>query len=174
MSDTKVKEVEVPSESSDSGKDKDADTDKQPVASFISETCATGTEEGQGEGKSTNAIQDMGPIIDPKEQLLERMCMTKKKTRRTVPVLKVLTSRNKNFSPCQSQLSTPATDFTPFHSPADPLKLNSEGPNWHLFNKKVADSLDKLAQLTIQDENSCSLGKECSKKLEPSADNNST
>lgn len=114
--------------------------------------------------QSQVSVHGISPLVAPKSQAYQREKVEKKK--RATPALKVLTSRNKSFLPCQSQLSTPATDITPFHSPADPLKLNSDGPNWHLFNKKVADSLDKLSQLTIQDDKSCSISKDCSPKLE--------
>ena len=83
----------------------------------------------------------------------------KKKSKRVTPALKVLTARNKTLA-CQSQLNTPANDFTPFHSPADPLKLNSDGPNWHLFNRKVTDSLEKLTQLKLTDDKVSPLARE--------------
>lgn len=89
----------------------------------------------------------------------------KKKSKRVTPALKVLTSRNKMLA-CQSQLNTPANDFTPFHSPADPLKLNSDGPNWHLFNRKVTDSLEKLTQLKLTDDRVSPLARESEKKVD--------
>ena len=100
------------------------------------------------------------PNIVPKKAINKSKLSENKKGKRATPALKVLTNSSK-FLGCHSQLNTPATDITPFHSPADPSKLNSEGPNWHLFNKKVADSLDKLTQLTIQDDRGSSLAKEC-------------
>lgn len=127
----------------------------------------------QRESPAKITVYNISPLVEPREQVcqsLQPQKIEKKKAKRATPALKVLTSRNKNFQPCQSQLSTPATDITPFHSPADPLKLNIDGPNWHLFNKKVADSLDKLAQLSIQDDKGCSLRKECSTKLELNAE----
>ena len=75
----------------------------------------------------------------------------KRKSKKFDPSLKVMTSRSR-LQGCVSQLNTPATDITPFHSPADPTKLNQDGPNWHLFNKKVADSLQDLDKLRIQDD----------------------
>eukprot|EP00794_Sanderia_malayensis_P018603 gene18603-20474_t len=74
---------------------------------------------------------------------------SEKRPKRMDPALRVITGRNR-LQGSVSQLNTPAADFTPFHSPADPAKLNSDGPNWHLFNKKVTDSLEQLSQLKIQ------------------------
>ena len=164
MSDTKSRDLRVSLHDSDDQKEQSEDCDIKPASPF-----ETGTR-NKGEPKASVTVQDVVPIVEPKEQLIQGLRLDKKKTKRATPALKVLTSRNKNFVPCQSQLSTPATDFTPFHSPADPLKLNSDGPNWQLFNKKVADSLDKLAQLTIHDDKSSTPGKDCSTKLELNAD----
>ena len=162
MSATIAKQVEASSEKDNNVGGNGDDSNKQFAASLMSMTFPT-SKGSQGEANSNISAQYVGPVVDPKECPMQSM--DKKKGRTAKPALKVLTTRNKNFSPSQSRLNTPATDFTPFHSPADPLKLNSDGPNWHLFNKKVADSLDKLTQLRIQDDKDCNLAKECSRNL---------
>ncbi len=90
----------------------------------------------------------------------------KKRAKRVGPSLSVLTGRrqlSQQLPP--SQLNTPVADFTPFHSPSDPTKLNIDGPNWHLFNKTVSDSLEKLTQLKICDDSPNATTDENEKKL---------
>lgn len=161
MSDAIAKEVEKSSQKSNNHGDKDDNTDKQFATSLVCAAFPT-SKDSQGETNWDISAQEPGPAVD--------LNLHKKKAKTTKPALKVFTTRNKSFLPSQSQLNTPATDFTPFHSPADPLKLNSDGPNWHLFNRKVADSLDRLTQLRIQDDKECNPTKECSKILAFNAD----
>ncbi len=103
--------------------------------------------------------------VENPKSFAARSTSEKRRPKRMDPALRVLTGRSK-IQGCVSQLNTPAADFTPFHSPADPSKLNSDGPNWHLFNEKVTDSLQKLTQLKLQEGKISHAAEEMNKKLD--------